>query len=287
MRAAAILGMGCTLRNLKPFQQHTQLDWRIGLPGTSDQVEAILIFGGDGTIHRHLPQLVRLKLPVLVVPLGSGNDFSRALGLATVRDSLEAWRTFTAGAGTIRTIDLGVIQPLEHSSTLHYFATVSSIGLDAEVARRASQLPRWLRGHGGYALALPQALRNFTPFPVDLQLEKNGGWAVHATPSILLGAFANTPLYGGGMKIAPRAQPDDGLLDVCLIRNLPKLRLLRLFPTVYSGNHLSLPEVEYFRTPRVRLHTNPPHDVFADGEFVCQTPVEISLASGALQVIVP
>src|SRR5271165_2787486 len=112
MRAAVILGLGCSARDLKPFQADSAVEWRMGMPAASDQVDAILLFGGDGTIHRHLGQLVRLGLPVLVVPAGSGNDFARALGLRRVRDSLSAWRKFCAGAANMRTIDLGVITPL-------------------------------------------------------------------------------------------------------------------------------------------------------------------------------
>src|ERR1700716_520507 len=90
MRAAAIFGLGCSAKNLKPFQIDASIDWRIGMPAASDEAEVILIFGGDGTIHRHLSQLVRLRLPVLVVPVGSGNDLARALGLHRLRDSLAA-----------------------------------------------------------------------------------------------------------------------------------------------------------------------------------------------------
>jgi diacylglycerol kinase family enzyme len=103
----------------------------------------------------------------------------------------------------------------------------------------------------------------------------------------LIAAFANTPLYGGGMKVAPKAKMDDGLLDVCIVGALSPLRLLRLFPTVYSGNHLKLPEVEYFPASRVRVETGDPMDVYADGEFVCRTPVEIGVQRAALRVIVP
>src|ERR1035441_5650312 len=109
MRAAAILGLGCSAKDLKPFQTDEKIDWRIGMPAASDQADAVLLFGGDGTIHRHLSQLVKLGLPVLVVPAGSGNDFARALGLRRVRDSLAAWRCFCAGKGNVRAIDLGLI----------------------------------------------------------------------------------------------------------------------------------------------------------------------------------
>ena len=81
MRAAAILGLGCSERDLKAFQENSTADWLIGLPASSSEADVILIFGGDGTVHRHLAQLVHLHRPVLVVPRGSGNDFARALGL--------------------------------------------------------------------------------------------------------------------------------------------------------------------------------------------------------------
>ena len=115
MRAAAIFGLGCSPKDLKPFQSDPGVEWRMGTPSSADQADVILLFGGDGTIHRHLGQLVRLGLPVLLVPAGSGNDFARALGLRRVRDSLVAWRKFCAGAGNLRSIDLGVISAMENA----------------------------------------------------------------------------------------------------------------------------------------------------------------------------
>src|ERR1700751_977719 len=107
MRAAAILGLGCSPKNLKPFQNESSVEWRMGLPATSHDADIILIFGGDGTIHRHLGQLVKLGLPVLVVPAGSGNDFARALGVRRVRDSLVAWRKIRQNPTKLWPIDLG------------------------------------------------------------------------------------------------------------------------------------------------------------------------------------
>src|ERR1700689_512163 len=85
MRAAAIFGLGTSPADLKPFQDRSPTEWQYGLPASSSDADAVLIFGGDGTIHRHLAALVRLQLPVLVVPAGSGNDFARALKLRSVR----------------------------------------------------------------------------------------------------------------------------------------------------------------------------------------------------------
>src|ERR1700737_268444 len=85
MRAVAILGWGCSSKDLKPFQDDkshaTRIDWCLGMPASGEQADVVLLFGGDGTIHRHLGPLVRLGLPVLVAPAGSGNDFARSLGL--------------------------------------------------------------------------------------------------------------------------------------------------------------------------------------------------------------
>ena len=87
------------------------------------------------------------------------------------------------------------------------------------------------------------------------------------------------------MHIAPKADMTDALLDACIIGAMSKAKLLRLFPSVYSGNHLSVPEVEYFHASRVRVETEHPQDVYADGEFVCRTPVEVSAHRAALKVV--
>jgi len=357
MRSAVILGLGCSPHNLKPFQdaESHKTDWRIGMPAASDQADAILLLGGDGTIHRHLNQLVKLGLPVLVVPTGSGNDFARALGLRNVRDSLAAWRLYCAEKSNVRSIDLGVITPLEAAggdpltaagSTpnnpprdaalgTRYFCSVAGVGLDAEVARRANHLPRWLRGHGGYALALAPTMFQFPPFPMKIlsptasdrdptqdghpdqsfsfprgvgsavegpdvlphALQKHWNrpsaappwavkWQMKKSQPTLLAAFANTPTYGGGMKIAPRAQMDDGLLDVCMIGAVDPFKLACMFPTVYFGRHLNIREVDYFSAAHLRVETDHPLDLYADGEYVCRTPAEITVQPAALRVIV-
>jgi diacylglycerol kinase (ATP) len=301
MRAAAILGLGCSPKDLKPFQTDNSVQWQIGMPAERDEVDVVVLFGGDGTIHRHLGQLVKLGLPVLVVPSGSGNDFARALGLRRVRDSLAAWKSFCRGSSNIREIDLGVIAavgkageapaPHEQFSNKQYFCCVAGVGLDGEVARRANGLPRWLRGNGGYVLSLVPTIFTFTPFPTKIlgatsKGSPSDGWTIRFQQSALLAAFANTPVYGGGMKVAPKARMDDGLLDACVVGALSPFKLFCLFPTVYGGNHLTIDKVEYFQESRLHVETEQPLDVYADGEYVCQTPVEIAVERAALKVIV-
>jgi diacylglycerol kinase (ATP) len=295
MRAAAIFGLGCSPKYLRPFQTDQTIEWRIGLPSAADQADIILLFGGDGTIHRHLSELVKSKLPVLIVPVGSGNDFARALGLRSVRDSLAAWRRFCAGHGNVREIDLGVVTALEDAggapaphSAAKYFCSVAGVGLDAEVSRRANALPRWLRGHGGYALVLAPALFRFAPVRMRiLAADESGGWVTRRDGFTTLAAFGNSGIYGGGMRIAPRARMDDGKLDVCVIGGIGRFKLASLFPSVYFGRHLGIREVDYFQAARVRVETETALDIYGDGEFVCRTPAEISVQRGALRVAVP
>jgi diacylglycerol kinase family enzyme len=343
MRAAALLGPGSPARSVATFQRLTGAEWT----SLIEQADVAVIFGGDGTVHRHLAELVELEIPVLVVPCGSGNDFARALKIHSVKDAAKAWKSFAAG-GKAQTIDLGMItpqggmpadqkqsfgraeavpfrpvpvhgvtrthsdkapseaQPHHENSAVavlspevstdthalqqvpqlspHYFCCVAGIGIDTEIARRANDLPKWLRARGGYALSAPAQLLRFAPFRMKVSRHDDKNAEFHPT---ILAAIANAPAYGGGMKIAPKANLGDGKLDVCIVRSMNAFRLFCLFPTVYFGRHLGFEEVDYEQTECVRIETEVPVDVYADGEYACQTPVEFSVARGALNVLTP
>jgi diacylglycerol kinase (ATP) len=289
MRVAAIFGLGSSLRDLKPFQHDPLIECSIGVPAKREDLNAILIFGGDGTVHRHLSSLVKLALPILVVPAGSGNDFARALGISQVRHALTAWKAFVSNANNVRVVDLGTITPLEKPSPATYFSCAAGVGLDGEIARRANALPRWLRAHGGYALSLPPALLQFRAFDLKLSVAQGvpAEFCLRSHQPVLAAVFANTPVYGGGMRVAPTAAMDDGLLNICVIRDIAKVKLLSVFPSVYLGKHLGIREVDYFPAARARIETDRPLDVYADGERVCGTPIEIGVAAQVLSVIVP
>ena len=341
MRAVALLG---------PYakEHHVQ---RFELPGVNlfsgndldptDSPEAALIFGGDGTVHRHLGGLTAKQVATLVVPIGSANDFAQSIGMATPEQARAAWKRFCATGDNVRNIDLGTIQPLDHQSkppdeepeavawhgesleTLHfvpggprhdlpqmggrimqsqlrrrndaerdlarttYFCCIAGTGLDAAVNRRTLRQSHWLRGHGGYVLALVQTLGGFRPPRITVSIEREGTWQAHVDESGFLIAAGNGPQYGHGMRLTHRARMDDGLLDVCFVRSLSKLRLLRLFRLVYRGGHIRMKEVEYFEASRLRITTDRPMEVFADGEYICPTPVEIGVRAKALRIIVP
>jgi diacylglycerol kinase family enzyme len=310
-----------------------------------DKPDAALIFGGDGTLHRHLGTLALKKTPTLAVPLGSANDFAATLGIDSVEPALAAWKRFCETRDNTRLIDLGTIQPLhpfeaaellpaarddnpdepwqgESLETLHfvpsgprrdlpqlgprieqsqarrwieaereasrtrYFAGIAGTGLDALVNRQTMRYSRWLRSHGGYVFALVQTLAAFRPPHMTVSLEIDGHWQTPVREPGMLIAAGNGPRYGSGMRLTHLAEMDDGLLDVCFVRQLSKLRLLRLFPAVFRGAHIGMKEVEYWKATRVRIQTDPVMELFADGEYVCPTPVEVGVQREALRVIV-
>ena len=283
VRVAAILGLDIPVRIASRFQKCCSGEWNFGPPDNTEDADAILVFGGDGTIHRHLARLVELQLPVLIVPLGSGNDFARALGLRSVNVALDAWKNFVSTRDNTRRIDLG---RLASAVSERYFCCAAGIGLDGEIARRANLLPRWSRAAGGYALSLPSALLGFSSPVATIQSAEANSAQFNRQP-ITLAVFSNTKFYGGGMQVAPWARPDDGLLDLCLIPRMNKLRLIAYFPTIYSGKHLSVRGVSYCQSPHFLIETETPCDVYADGEYVCQTPINMSCVPSTLTVIVP
>ena len=283
MHVAAILGAGRNIpRAVDKFQRNSRVEWT----SLVEQADVVVLFGGDGTLHRNLATLVELDLPLLVVPCGSGNDFARALNLRSVGDAVRAWTKFSKTGSNLRGVDLGTIEMSGYSTDngeSKYFSSIAGVGLDSEITRRANALPRWLRSNGGYALSAPREFARFAPFAMKFALN---GTPAAFQPS-LLAAVANAPSYGGGMKIAPQACLDDGKLDVCVVRAMDKFKLFCLFPTVYFGRHLDFREVEYAQAPAVKIETEHPLDVYADGEYAGQTPVEFGVAPKVLKVIVP
>ena len=292
MRAAYVLGPGLDNKALRVFQQP---GWELEqlLPEhNAAPPDALLVFGGDGTLHHQLDFLVRTLTPLLVVPCGSGNDFAKTLGLRTPSDSAELWRQFCDAKARVRKLDLGAINLLDSISQPTtpeiYFCNVAGAGLDAAANRRANAQPAWLRAHGGYWLAALWAILSDRPRPVKILARDTGGeWKTFVAEPLLMAAIANSHRYGDGIQIAPRARFDDGQLDLCAIRAASRWRMLRLFPRVLAGRHLGLPEVEYLQAEQLRIETGERMDIYADGEFIGQTPAEVRVVPQALRVITP
>jgi len=179
------------------------------------------------------------------------------------------------------------VEAANEAARTRYFTCIAGTGLDAVISREVMEQPRWLRNHGGYVWGLVRSLPSFRTPEVAVSLEIDGCWQTPVREAGMLIAVGNGPRYGSGMRLAHLAEMDDGLLDVCFVRQLGKLRLLRLFHVVFSGRHIGMKEVEYWKARRVRIQTDPVMDLYADGEYVCRTPVELAVERDALRVIVP
>jgi diacylglycerol kinase (ATP) len=282
MQAAAILAPGVSTRHIEPFRASGEIEIISELTSAA-HVGAALVFGGDGSIHRQLIALAASRIPLLPVPMGSGNDFAHAMGIHSLADARNAWRRFCATENNVREIDIGAIRRVD-SENETLFCNVAGVGIDSEINRRANAMPRWLRSHGGYVLAALATIPVYQRQTIQIESSESQGDILLHEPAFMV-AVANTRSYGGGMRIAPIADFADGRLDICFVREMSRLRLLRLFPKVFRGRHFSLPEVAYFQSERLRIATERPSAVYADGEYACDTPLEISLRPRGLRVI--
>ncbi len=233
----------------------------------------IVVAGGDGTISTALPTLIEQQLPLVVIPTGTGNDLAGALGISL---NQPGQGVAAALSGHERTIDTGVVFAGEAETP---FVTVVALGFDAQVAARTDRL-RWPRGGARYYLALVIELARLKPIQFRVRID-DGEWE-DAPGSII--AVANTSSYGGGMPIAPNAQPDDGLLDYVHAKPLGRLQLLRLFPSLLRGTHLGRKEASH-RTIRSIEVQAPGLVAYADGEPVAHEECRIEIRPGTLRVL--
>ncbi|MCB0931017.1 MAG: diacylglycerol kinase [Mycobacterium sp.] len=240
-----------------------------------DGTDALVVVGGDGVIRLALQALARGTVPLGIVPAGTGNDHAREYRLPTADP--EAAVDIIA-AGHTETIDLGLICGPDGSST--WFGTVAATGFDSLVSDRVNRMS-WPHGRMRYNLAILAELSKLRPLPFRLVFDGER----EIVTDLTLAAFGNTRSYGGGMLICPKADHSDGLLDVTMVRSGSRTKLIRLFPTVFKGTHVGLPQVVTERARTITVES-PGINAYADGDYVCPLPVEISAVPGALKIIV-
>lgn len=241
----------------------------------SDGVERLVVVGGDGTMHQAVQGLAGSSCALGLVPLGSGNDFATVLGAP---DDLSA-AVETALDRPVRSIDLGRVTGPAGS---RWFDMYCGVGFDSEVTRRANRV-RLVRGPAIYPWAVIKTLFGFRA--PAFRIEHDTGVIEERGMFVTV---ANGPTYGGGMRIAPDARLDDGILDLVFVRKVSKAKLLRVFPKVYSGEHVHLPEVEILRTRRARIRLDREMEVYGDGEPLIALDaagVEVEVVPAALRVI--
>jgi diacylglycerol kinase (ATP) len=241
-----------------------------------DKPDALVVVGGDGVISLALQALAEGDVPLGIVPAGTGNDHAREYGLPT--GNPEAAVDVIA-AGVTETVDLGRIT--RKDGTVSWFGTVAATGFDSLVSDRVNRM-RWPHGRMRYNVAMVAEISQLRLLPFRLVLDGER----EIVTDLTLAAFGNTRSYGGGMLICPNANHSDGLLDITMVRSASRLKLARLFPTVFKGTHVDLDEVTTDRAGSI-LVDSPGINAYADGDYVCPLPAEISAAPAALNILIP
>jgi len=232
--------------------------------------EVPVVMSGDGLIGAVGGAMAGAETPLGIVPSGRGNDLARALGIP----SEPAAAVSVLASGETRRIDVG-------EANGKRFLGIVSVGFDSECNRRANEV-RIVRSNLVYVYSLLRTLVGWKParFTIAAAGERRrfSGYSV---------SVANNSTFGGGMRIAPDAELDDGLLDVVTIGEVGKLHFVGNLAKVFKGTHVDEDEIEVFRAPRLELSASRPFPVYADGEHLTELPVSIRLLPRSLSIIVP
>ncbi|RYM05620.1 diacylglycerol kinase family lipid kinase [Sporolactobacillus sp. THM7-7] len=236
---------------------------------------AIIVIGGDGTIHEVAAGLIGTKTPLGIIPAGSGNDFSRGLGIPLNHE--KALRRILTGKPKI--IDIGYVNATP-------FCSVAAIGF-GEVAEAAntSKRKKWLNvlhlGKVSYMIHALNILARYKPMDMTLTIDRKP----YHFKKVWFVAIANLPYYAGGLRICPHASSNDGLFDICIVRGISKWALLRLFPLVFNGAHVSSSAIEIIRGRELNISSPAPLLIHGDGEIIDQNPAQLRIKPHTLYVI--
>ncbi len=243
---------------------------RLAAQAVADGYDDLVVMGGDGMVHLALQSLVNTPTSLGVIATGTGNDVSRALGIPT-RKPLESADVIVAGA--TRRIDVARVGEV-------YYATVLAAGFDSLVNERANAMT-WPTGQMRYNLATLAELRVFRPIGYDLELD-----GAPLRCSAMLVAVGNSPSYGGGLRMCHGARIDDGYLDVVIIKPISKLELIKVYPRLFRGTHVTHRAYEHHSVKSVRIAAEGVV-AYADGERLGPLPVTVEVVPAAVTVFAP
>lgn len=203
------------------------------------QGSRVVIVGGDGTLNRYLPGLLAGSHSLGLVPLGSGNDTARALGVQGLPWDEALALALRGEARPMDTAELSWIDPHGDGHRREWLSSLS-VGLDAAIGRRAQTGPDWLRGLPRYLHASLQEILRLRHCSVQIRLDDE----VWPSAPLIMASSLNTPTFGAGMQAMPHARIDDGWLNLLQVRTMGRLRALGWLPRLLKGQHLGLPGVD-------------------------------------------
>jgi YegS/Rv2252/BmrU family lipid kinase len=232
--------------------------------------EVPVVISGDGLVGAIGGAMAGSETPLGIVPGGRGNDLARVLGIPD--DPVAAVAVLAAGES--RRIDVG-------EANGKRFLGIVSVGFDSECNRLANEV-KVIRSNLVYVYSLFRTLLTWKPARFTIRSEseriRTSGYSI---------SVANNSTFGGGMRIAPEAELDDGLLDVITVGEVGKLRFVANLRKVFSGTHVDDEQVQMFRASRVEITASRPFPVYADGEHLTELPVSVRVLPRALSVLAP
>ena len=252
----------------------------------SDGVELLVVVGGDGTLNEVSRAYVDasgspLQGPHLgVIPAGTGGDF---------RKSFDLGKGITEAVARIldsppRPLDLGILELTgdDGSPVVTTFANIASFGISGRIDRLVNDSPKWMGGRLSFFVGTLRAMSTYRNAPVVVRVDGEPWYEGR----VRVVAIANGRYFGGGMHIAPRADPSDGLFDVVVLGDMQFAESLRLTPDIYKGTHLSEPRVLSTRGSVVEGEASGSTPVYvdADGETPGRLPLKARIAKGALRI---
>ena len=255
----------------------------VGRRAVSTKPDALVVVGGDGMVNLGTNLVAGTKVPLGIVPSGTGNDMARGLGIPHENTEGAIAVLLEALGRPPRIIDAGLVRYTDDDTGLadeRWFLCVLSAGFDAIVNERANRM-RNPKGPSRYMIALALELARLKPIPYRLVLD---GQELVTDGALI--SVGNSTSLGGGMKVTPDAMLDDGLLDVLVVQPLGRISFLRIFPSVFKGTHVRDSRVQIMRARRIRIESDGVA-AYADGERFATLTIYIEAKPGAVRVLAP
>lgn len=240
---------------------------------SAQEICGVIAVGGDGTSQLGVNICVPNQIPLGIVPAGSGNDQARELNIPLGNPAAAVENIIDSLAAPKR---VDVMRVATSEREFWSFGSISA-GFDALCAKTANGL-RWPKGPNSYVAAMLMELPRFKPIEYSLTVDGE-----HCKVKAMLCGVANVKNFGGGMKISPGSDITDGKLEVFILHEVSRAKLLRIFPTVYKGEHIRFPEVEIFQAKSIRIE-NDSFPISCDGELTGRAPFSVEVHPGGLQV---
>ena len=278
-----------------------------------ERPDAVVVVGGDGMVHAAVNVLAETEIPLGLVPAGTGNDFARNFGVDRLSVRMAAEQIITSLVTGPRRVDLARVElrPLPSPSTaaeettveVRWVASGVNLGFDAVVNARANAL-RWPTGRARYVVAVLQELWRYTAPALTVSTTDQQGTTEVGTERTFVLSVLNGSYFGGGMKAAPGASVDDGLIDTLWVPAMRPARFLQVFPRVFSGGHATVPEVRLAQVQTVEVAASDEESggaathtrggrraaslpiIHGDGEALGRLPVRITAVPDALRLLV-